>query len=72
MVSSSTDLSYDRSHRFAAPGNTGRKGRLFAFIARNCDLDDAWAWIDDPRYPLKYGLAAYRAGINVIIYAITH
>jgi hypothetical protein len=48
------------------------KGRLFAFIARNCDLGDAWEWIDDPRYPLKYGLAAYRVGINVIIYAMTH
>jgi len=48
------------------------KGRLVAFIARNCDLGDAWEWIDDPRYPLKYGLAAYRVGINVIIYAMTH
>lgn len=48
------------------------KGRVFAFIARNCDLGDAWEWIDDPRYPLKYGLAAYKVGINVIIYAMTH
>jgi hypothetical protein len=47
-------------------------GRVFAFIARNCDLGDAWEWIDDPRYPLKYGLAAYKVGINVIIYAMTH
>lgn len=47
-------------------------GRLLAFIARNCDLGDAWEWIDEPRYPLQYGLAAYRVGINVIIYAMTH
>lgn len=53
-------------------GIQDEKGRLFAFIARNCDLGDAWEWIDDPRYPLKYGLAAYRVGINVIIYAMTH
>ena len=53
-------------------GVQDEKGRLFAFIARNCDLGDAWEWIDDPRYPLKYGLAAYRVGINVIIYAMTH
>ena len=53
-------------------GVQNEKGRLFAFIARNCDLGDAWEWIDDPRYPLKYGLAAYRVGINVIIYAMSH
>lgn len=53
-------------------GIQNEKGRLVAFIARNCDLGDAWEWIDDPRYPLKYGLAAYRVGINVIIYAMTH
>ena len=48
------------------------RGRLVAFIARNCDLGDAWEWIDDRRYPMKYGLAAYRVGINVITYAMTH
>lgn len=48
------------------------QGRLVSFIARNCDLGDAWEWIDDRRYPMKYGLAAYRLGINVIIYAMTH
>jgi hypothetical protein len=53
-------------------GIQNEKGRLFAFIARNCDLGDAWEWIDDPRYPLKYGLASYRVGINVVIYAMTH
>jgi Domain of unknown function (DUF4159) len=45
------------------------EGSLLAFIARNCDMGDAWEWIDDPRYPLKYGLAAYKVGINVVMYA---
>ena len=53
-------------------GIEDKSGRVIAFIARNCDLGDAWEWIDDPGYPLKYGLAAYRVGINVIIYAMTH
>jgi hypothetical protein len=48
------------------------KGRVVTFITRNCDLGDAWEWINDQRYPLKYGLAAYRLGINVITYAMTH
>jgi hypothetical protein len=48
------------------------QGRLIAFIARNCDLGDAWEWIDDRRYPMKYGLAAYQLGINIITYAMTH
>ena len=49
-----------------------KSGRVLTFIARNCDLGDAWEHIDDPRYPLQYGLAAYRVGINVVIYAMTH
>jgi hypothetical protein len=53
-------------------GVLDKRGTVVAFIARNCDLGDAWEWIDDPRYPLKYGLAAYKIGINVIMYAMTH
>jgi hypothetical protein len=48
------------------------RGQVMVFIARNCDNGDAWEWIDDPRYPLKYGLAAYRLGMNLIVYAMTH
>ena len=48
------------------------EGRVMVFIARNSDNGDAWEWIDEPRYPLKYGLAAYRLGMNVIVYAMTH
>jgi hypothetical protein len=46
--------------------------RLMVFIGRNVDNGDAWEWIDDPRYPLKYGLGAYKIGANVIFYAMTH
>ncbi len=49
-----------------------KDGRLVAFFARNSDLGDAWEWINDPRYPVKYGLAAYKVGINVVIYAMSH
>jgi len=48
------------------------EGRVMVFIARNADNGDAWEWIDEPRYPLKYGLAAYRLGMNVIVYSMTH
>jgi len=47
-------------------------GKVMVFIARNADNGDAWEWIDDPRYPLKYGLAAYKLGMNLIVYAMTH
>jgi hypothetical protein len=53
-------------------GIQDKSGKVIVFIARNCDLGDAWEHIDDPRYPLQYGLAAYKVGINVIIYAMTH
>lgn len=49
-----------------------RHGFIKVFIARNMDNGDAWEWIDEPQYPLKFGLAAYRLGMNVIVYAMTH
>lgn len=53
-------------------GIRDKYGTVVTFIARNCDLGDAWEHIDDQRYPLQYGLAAYRVGVNVVIYAMTH
>jgi hypothetical protein len=51
---------------------TDDNGRVMVFIARNADNGDAWEWIDNPQYPLKYGLAAYRLGTNLIVYSMTH
>ena len=53
-------------------GVVNRKGRVVGFISRNCDMGDAWEWINDPSYPAKYGLPAYKVGINVVIYAMSH
>ncbi len=53
-------------------GIEDKNGRLIVFITRNCDFGDAWEHIDDSRYPVKYGLAAYKVGLNVVIYAMTH
>lgn len=53
-------------------GIEDKQGRLVAFFARNSDLGDAWEWINDGRYPVRYGLAAYKVGINVVIYAMSH
>jgi Domain of unknown function (DUF4159) len=53
-------------------GISDENDRLMVFIARNADNGDAWEWIDVPEYPLKYGLGAYRLGMNVIVYAMTH
>ncbi|HEX5085129.1 MAG TPA: DUF4159 domain-containing protein [Blastocatellia bacterium] len=47
-------------------------GRVMVFIARNADNGDAWEHIDNPQYPLKFGLAAYRLGMNLIVYSMTH
>ena len=53
-------------------GVEDKNGRVICFIAFNCDLGDAWEWINDSRYPVKYGLPAYKVGINVVIYAMSH
>jgi uncharacterized protein DUF4159 len=53
-------------------GVENKQGRLVVFISRNSDLGDAWEWINDSRYPVKYGLPAYKVAINVVIYAMSH
>jgi len=53
-------------------GIENKNGRIVAFITGNCDMGDAWEWINDPVYPAKYGLPAYKVGINVVIYAMSH
>ncbi len=53
-------------------GVEDKNGRLVCFISFNTDMGDAWEWINDPRYPVKYGLHAYKMAINVIVYAMSH
>lgn len=53
-------------------GIENKNGRLMIFLTRNCDLGDAWEWINDPRYPAHFGLIAYKIGINVVVYAMSH
>jgi len=53
-------------------GVEDKNGRLLIFITRNCDLGDAWEWINDSRYPANYGIVAYKVGMNVITYAMSH
>ena len=53
-------------------GVENKDGRLMVFLTRNCDLGDAWEWINDPRYPARFGLMAYKIGMNVIVYAMSH
>lgn len=53
-------------------GVENKDGRLMIFLTRNCDLGDAWEWINDSRYPAQYGLVAYKVGMNVLTYAMSH
>jgi hypothetical protein len=47
-------------------------GRLMVLIAYNNDVQDAWQWADDPRYPNELINLALRLGVNVAVYAMTH
>jgi hypothetical protein len=47
-------------------------GRLMAVINWNTDLGDAWEWAEQPDYPLLYSTFAFRMGVNMVVYAMTH
>lgn len=47
-------------------------GRVMVAINHNQDLGDAWEHADDVRYPEPLTAAAYRLGVNYVVYAMTH
>jgi len=47
-------------------------GRVMVVINHNQDLGDAWEHADDVRYPEALTAAAYRLGVNYVVYAMTH
>jgi Domain of unknown function (DUF4159) len=48
------------------------KGRIMVAISYNSDVGDAWEFADDPSYPEKFSGLAIRAGVNYLIYSMTH
>jgi len=53
-------------------GISDDKGRLMVVATYNSDLGDAWQWMDEACYPVKFSGQAYRLGMNFIVYAMTH
>jgi hypothetical protein len=53
-------------------GIEDENGRLMVLIAYNNDVQDAWQWADDPRYPSELINLALRLGVNVAMYSMTH
>jgi hypothetical protein len=48
------------------------EGRLMVVATYNSDLGDAWEYMDLPCYPALYSGQAYRIGLNMMIYAMSH
>lgn len=48
------------------------RGRLMVAINWNTDLGDAWEWMEQPHYPLRYSTYAYQIGVNYIVYAMSN
>lgn len=48
------------------------RGRMLVLINWNSDLGDAWEWAEDPYYPLPFSNYAYRLGVNLVLYGMTH
>lgn len=48
------------------------EGRLMVAINWNTDLGDAWEWMEQPHYPLRFSTYAYQMGVNYIIYGMSN
>src|SRR5262245_35663999 len=53
-------------------GLSDDRGRLMVVVTYNSELGDAWEYMDLPCYPAKFSGYAYRVGLNLMIYAMTH
>lgn len=47
-------------------------GRVMVLINWNSDMGDGWEHTYHPAYPTRYANAAYRLGINYLMYSMTH
>jgi hypothetical protein len=47
-------------------------GRLMVAVNWNTDLGDAWEWMEQPTYPLRFSTYAYQMGVNYIIYGMSN
>jgi hypothetical protein len=56
----------------ALRGVFDERGHLMVVINWNTDLGDAWEWAEDPTYPWRFSNFAYKLGVNMIIYAMSH
>jgi hypothetical protein len=61
---------FDREPRVL--GISDDKGNLMVVVTYNSDLGDAWEYMDYACYPTKFSGFAYRMGLNIMIYAMTH
>jgi len=48
------------------------KGRIVVAAWHNQDLGDAWEFADAPEYPERLATAAFKVGVNYIVYSLTH
>ncbi len=48
------------------------RGRLLVAVNWNTDLGDAWEWMEQPTYPLRFSTYAYQIGVNYIIYGMSN
>jgi hypothetical protein len=53
-------------------GISDDSGRLMVAVTYNSDLGDAWEYMDLACYPEMYSGFAYRMGLNLMIYAMSH
>jgi hypothetical protein len=53
-------------------GIEDERGRLMVLISFNSDLGDAWEWAEQPDYPIRFSNFAYRLGVNMIVYGMSH
>jgi hypothetical protein len=53
-------------------GISDDKGRLMVAATYNSDLGDAWEYMDLECYPELYSGFAYRMGLNLMIYSMSH
>lgn len=53
-------------------GLSDDRGRVIVMVNWNTDISDGWENAANPIYPREYAVAAYKLGINIAVYAMTH
>jgi hypothetical protein len=72
ILRSDDRLNYGEGQFYGLFENNDKTKRMIAIANPNVDLGEHWEYSDTGWFPIDLSNEAYKVGVNIVIYAMTH